>query len=42
MLEDGKVKNWNENFFQKIPLMKGITFAAEEGNNDTGFELFKS
>ena len=42
MLEDGKVKNWNENFFQKIPLLNGIPFAAAEGNNDTGFELFKS
>ena len=41
MLEDGKVKNWQENFFQNIGLLQGIPFAATEGNNDSGQKLFQ-
>lgn len=40
MLEDGKLENWNENFFKKISIFEGIPFAASQGNNDTGKNLF--
>ena len=42
MLEDGKIKNWRKNFFEKISLLRGIPFACAEGNNDTGGGLFSS
>lgn len=42
MLENGKVINWRANFFERISIFKGIPFAAAEGNNDTGSNLFAS
>lgn len=42
MLEDGKVKYWHENFFSNLPILEGIPFAAAEGNNDTGRNLFEN
>ena len=42
MLENGKLKNWQENFFQKMPILQGFPFAACEGNNDAGLNLFQS
>ena len=42
MLEDGKVKWWHENFFSNLPILEGIPFAAAEGNNDTGRNLFEN
>lgn len=40
MLENGKLVNWTENFFNKLHIIEGIPFVASEGNNDAGFELF--
>lgn len=42
MLEDGKIKNWATNFFANIPILEGIPFAATEGNNDCGRNLFEN
>ena len=42
MLEDGKLKNWAKNFFEKIPIIEGIPFGCTQGNNDTGSGLFSS
>ena len=42
MLEDGKIKNWDKNFFQKIPYLGGIPVCASQGNNDTGGPYFRN
>lgn len=42
MLEDGNLRNWKKNFFEKVGIFSGIPFAAAQGNNDVGAHYFES